>query len=88
MTINWCDNGNKVLASLIEASASFSCPSLRYNSTISNQIWSCSNQTNFGPGLGWNPLMDEATSDNACSTRAAAVFPEFPAGEPKDKYKK
>lgn len=71
----------------MEASASFNCPSFKYNSTTSNQICSCSNQTNFGPGLGWNPLIEDATSDKACSTRAAAL-PEFPAGEPSKIHKK
>lgn len=87
ITINWCDSGNNALASLIEASASFNCPNFKYNSTTSNHICSCSNQTNFGPGLGWNPLIEDATSDKACSTRAAAL-PEFPAGEPSKIHKK
>lgn len=47
---------------------------LRYSWAVSNQIWIWRSQACWGPGFGWYDEREDATSDNACSTREAATL--------------
>lgn len=71
MNIIWCDNGKILAASNKQLFAESNCSWDKYISAKSNQTFCCVCHTVLVTGrCGTNELIEDATSDNACSIRA------------------
>lgn len=67
----WCDNGKILAASNKQLFAESNCSWDKYISAKSNQTFCCVCHTVLVTGRwGTSELIDDATSDNACSIRA------------------
>lgn len=60
------------MASWRDRTAPFGWSRIRKTSVSRSQICNCSSHALCGPGFGVNELIDEATSERACSTLEAA----------------